>query len=115
MPEMKLFKTERGFEIVTFRDAHGEECSLQCSSAIGNYPDAMEQPGTSFVWLGRDDVKPRRLVPNEGWQVVPLPDGVETFARMHLSREQVGELIRRLHEWLRSGTLALADEEQPHA
>lgn len=77
----KLRKTGRGFDIVDFDDANGRMCSLQQSSAIGDSSDAAELPGTSFVWLGRED------------------------ARMHLDREQVSGLVERLQLWLDTGSI----------
>lgn len=40
-------KTQRGFEYV-------EGCGVRLlqSSAIGDYEDSVDRPGTSFVWVG---------------------------------------------------------------
>lgn len=75
----KYRKTERNFALVEFCDANGSECSLQQSSAIGEYDGAIDNPGTSFVRLGIE------------------PD------RMHLNREQVKGLVERLQQWLSTG------------
>lgn len=109
-------KTERGFAQVEFKDANGYECSLQQSSAIGDYDDAMDNPGSSFVWLGVDDGKPQVLKsqakalglefpPGEvsGWMPYPIPEEVQISTRMHLSREQVKGLVERLQQWLSTG------------
>jgi len=77
--EMKIEKTERGFELINFQDHNDASCSLQQSSAVGDYGDAFERPGSSFVWLG-----------------API--------RMHLSREQVAELVQHLQQWLVTGS-----------
>ncbi len=82
---MKLSKTERGFELVTFMDGYGALCQLQQSSAIDpETPGAFDRPGFSYVWLGKAD-----------------------SGRMHLSREQVIALTARLEQWLASGSLRL--------
>ncbi len=74
---MIVTKTDRGFERIDFGDWNDKPCSLQQSSAIlDHYPDAFDRPGSSAVWLGRDD------------------------GRAHLSREQVAELVRHLTAWL---------------
>jgi hypothetical protein len=86
---MQVRRTKRRFLLAEFRDANGEECSLQQSSAIGDYPDAAGRPGTSFVWLGRD------------------------ADRMHLSREQVRELVCRLGRWLEAGDFGDDGGRQP--
>jgi hypothetical protein len=76
---MKTEFTRRNFGIVEFDDANGRPCSLQQSSAIGDYDDALDHPGASFVWLGRSG------------------------NRMHLSRELVKELVEHLNTWLDVG------------
>ena len=72
-------KTGRGFSVVDFVDANGQECSVQQSSAVGDYEDSVGRPGTSFVWLGVGE------------------------DRMHIDREQVRGLIDRLQCWLDTG------------
>lgn len=108
--------TGRGFGRVEFNDAYGNECSLQQSSAIGDGPDAIDRPGSSFVWLGINDGKPQilkshardlglALPPGEvtGWMPYPIPDEVQIWTRMHLNREQVEGLVERLQQWLATG------------
>lgn len=108
--------TSRGFKAVEFVDAYGHACSLQQSSAIGDYDDAIYNPGSSFVWLGVDDCKPQvlksrakalglTLPPGEvsGWMPYPLPEDVLISTWMHLNREQVSGLVERLQQWLKTG------------
>jgi hypothetical protein len=102
---VKTAKTERGLELLEFEDQNGQACSLQQSSAIGWY--ASDAPGSSFVWLGINDVIPKVLVQNEGWVDVKLPEGALTAARMHLDQDSVKELVRHLNRWLKTGSLAL--------
>ncbi len=92
---MHVICTDRGFERVDFIDSYGQECSLQASSAIGEYPDSWDRPGTSFVWLGATDKGPH----------------LDELSRMHLNREQVAELVVHLQAWLGVGRLTLADAE----
>ena len=74
---MKTKTSGRGFRYVVaekYQNEPGEYTRLIGeSSAIGNYPDALEDPGSSFLWVGEDH---------------------------HLSREDVGELIEVLQHWL---------------
>lgn len=113
-------ETGRGFKYVEFVDAYGYECSLQQSSAIGDTDEAMENPGSSFIWLGVDDGKPQvmksqakalglELPPGEvsGWMPYPIPDEVQISTRMHLSRDQVEGLVERLQRWLETGAFEL--------
>lgn len=89
---MKIETTERGFNYSKFKDHNGRECSLQQSSAIGDYEDSWDRPGSSFVWLGVDEA----------------PEGLGT--RMHLDRRQVGEICRRLENWFETGSLMYQEE-----
>lgn len=70
----KVQCTNRGFEIIEFKDRYDQECTLQQSS-LAEYAE----PGTSAVWLGQDD-------------------------RMHLDRKQVAALIVDLQTWLDTGS-----------
>ena len=74
---MKIGKTARGFTIIEeekYQNERGVFTRLiQESSAIGNYKDAWNYPGSSFLWVGEDH---------------------------HLNRKQVRELIRHLQYWL---------------
>ena len=101
MAEMIAGKTARGFAVYTFRDGNGEECSLQKSSAAEN----------DFIWLGCDDIGLKRFMPGKSWEPVPTEDdpvtGVSWIAntRMHLTREQVAELIPALQRFVDTGDL----------
>lgn len=77
---MQVERTDRGFEIIRFADLNGKSCSLQASSAILDYPDSIEKPGSSAVWLGVQD------------------------ERMHLNQEIAKELINHLQSWLNTGS-----------
>lgn len=109
-------KTDRGFTLVQFKDKNGRQCSLQQSSAIGNYDDSLDNPGSSFVWLGVDDANPQimksrakelglAIPPGDvcGWIPYPIPEAVQLSTRMHLNREHAKWLIGRLQQWLTTG------------
>lgn len=102
--------TARGFEHVEFKDFYEAKCYLQQSS-IAIY----EQPGSSCVWLGLVDADPKIMwkdalrlgmdVPKrEGWYPFKVPEEVMLSTKMHLSREQVQELIVNLQRWLKTGS-----------
>jgi len=76
-------KTSRGFDLIEFEDQNQNPCELQQSSAIDDTERGMNQPGSSYVWLG----------------VAKYPE------RMHLHREHVTELITVLRGWLETGKL----------
>ena len=81
--------TDRSFQLVTHPsfaavDVGNEDDPrlVQQSSAIGDYPDSMDEPGSSFLWVGMTH---------------------------HLNREQVRELVQRLEHWLATGKLFPTD------
>lgn len=72
---------ERHFHFIEFADARMNRCYLSESSAIDDSERGFNNPGSSFVRLGK-----------EGQQ-------------MMLSREHVEELIKRMQTWLDTGSL----------
>lgn len=53
---VSVIYTSRGFEVLV-----GTDTRVQQGSAIGEYADALERPGSSFLWIGeiqydRDEV-----------------------------------------------------------
>lgn len=84
---MKVESTTRDFEVISFRDHNGEECSLQQSSIT----DLQNDAGATAVWLGCD----KNAAPHMGHEMSP---------RMHLNREQVIELVTHLQAWLETGS-----------
>lgn len=98
--------TDRGFAIIKFEDRYGAPCSLQMSSL------ASEQA----VWLGVDDARARILATDAaangvetdadcGWVSYPIPEAVLLNTRMHLTREQVAELIPVLQRFVADGEI----------
>ena len=72
---MRIKKTNRGFELIEFRDRNGQQCSLQQSS-VADY----EQPGSSAIWFGVGD------------------------ERMHIDLKQLKMLIPHLQAWINGGS-----------
>lgn len=112
----ELTKTPSGFQRRSFEDFDGHKCSIQQSS-IALY----EQPGTSALRIGIDDPEPRILASQAsrcgvstdettGWVPYPVPADVLMSPRMHLSRDQVAELVPVLVAWLDTGRLGESDE-----
>lgn len=91
-------KTNRGFALVEFKDANGAECSLQTSSALNSH----DQPWTYHLWIGCDGPNPKVMKYGEGWVPYELPEEVLCTTRMHLTRDQVSELVESLQAWLDS-------------
>ena len=78
---MKIVDNERGFEHLihpTYAEEPVDARLASRSSAVGNYEDSFERPGTSFLWIG--DLH-------------------------HLDREEVSEFVKYLKHWLKTGYL----------
>jgi hypothetical protein len=78
---MTKTKNGRGFTAVThpaYLPDVGEKRLVQQSSAVGDYNDAFDRPGTSFLWVGEHH---------------------------HLNREEVADLAAYLNNWLTTGSL----------
>ena len=76
--------TERHFAAYTFEDRYGSLCSLQKSSIATK--DA--------IWLGIE---------------IPFITRKEAATRMHLTREQVAELLPHLQHFVETGELKVPD------
>lgn len=80
---MRVEKSNRGFEVIVCEEYAGKggmKRLLQQSSAIGDYGNSMDQPGSSYLWVGDYH---------------------------HLDREEVSELVEHLNSWLSTGSLKL--------
>ena len=119
----ELERTHRGFEIVKLTDAYGIECSIQQSSECADTEDAYDRPRSSYLWVGVDDPEPKVMrsqaasvglcVPAgeevSGWMPYPIPPQVLLSTRMHLNKDQVSGLVKRLQAWLKTGSLVVAE------
>jgi len=92
---MQTKHTQRGFCIVEFEDRYGISCSLQKSSLATE--DA--------VWFGVNDANPKILGPAKGWIPVEMPDDYLANTRMHLTIDQVKELLPYLQFFVENGEL----------
>lgn len=101
---MKKEKTCRGLTKYHFTDSHGDTCSIQKSSAA-------EQ---DYIWLGFEETGLKTFTPYEGgWKSIPddeLPkifkcQSVISNTRMHLTREQVEELLPILKRFVKTGEI----------
>jgi hypothetical protein len=97
---MEEKKTERGFNCGKFLDDNGVECSIQKSSS------AMEDK----IWLGIAKADPiilsSKIIENGvGWAKYPIPEDVFIGTRMHLSIEQVKQLLPMLNKFVETGDI----------
>lgn len=97
-------KTGRGFAINLFTDRYDKECSIQKSSLATE--DA--------IWFGILDPSPSIMAvhapkygidPGDGTGWVPyhIPEEVSIDTRMHLTRDQVEELLPILQKFVETG------------
>lgn len=93
--EIKHSKTYRGFGRIDFKDKYNVDCSIQESSLATD----------NCIWFGCNEANPRHLVPGQGWQPVEMPTEYYASTRMHLSQEQVLELLPILVKFAYTGTL----------
>lgn len=103
---MEFDRTGRGFSIYRFTDRYGELCSLQMSSL------AEEEA----IWLGVNDANLLIMASQAaehgvhttettGWVKYPVPDAVVMSTRMHLTQDQVAELMPLLQHFVETGEL----------
>jgi hypothetical protein len=100
--EIEMKKTQRFFDYGEFTDYYGVKCSIQKSSLATD--DA--------IWLGVNDPEPKILASKvmeggrgTGWVKYPIHEDVFINTRMHLSREQVAELIPILQKFVDTGDI----------
>jgi hypothetical protein len=94
---MELRTTQRGFTIGNFIDRYGNQCSVQKSSLATE--DA--------IWLGIDNPKLTVFQDKQKGKYI-ITDMPETFSvdsRMHLTREQVAELLPILQRFVETGEI----------
>ena len=107
---INLSPTQRGFLRGDFTDRYGVKCSIQESSLatenaiwLGvNDPD-LKIMAHEAVAIGRDDLLNDGQ--KHGWVAFPVPDTVLATTRMHLTQEQVAELLPLLIYFAENGEL----------
>lgn len=89
-------KTNRGFSKILFKDENRVECSIQKSSSA-----------CDMIWMGCEDADPKYFVPNgnPSWKKLEVPETALFTTRMHLTQEQVKEMIPILEKFVESGEI----------
>ena len=93
--EKTFNKTSRGFSFWEFKDAYKMKCSIQKSSLATE--DA--------IWFGVDDTQPRVMIPGKGWTPYEIPEEVLISSRMHLTQDQVKDILPILEHFAKTGDL----------
>ncbi len=79
---MNIVKSDRGFECLRHPSYVGGRAGARLaaqSSAIGDYKDSLDRPGSSFLWVGEHH---------------------------HLNREEAREFAEAVLRWVETGSLA---------
>lgn len=103
---MKIKADPRGFPFTEFNDFYGGKCQLKISSIAD----------IECVWLGLTEIKPMILANDaikygvlttegKGWVDYEMPKEVMMNGRMHLTRDQVAELIPHLQKFVDEGII----------
>lgn len=107
---MKVNKTARGFDLIEFKDDNGNNCSLQKSSSVVGkiwlgiadpfvkefwYDEIPENKNLKYRWEDRD-INDLKQSPN---------NEILIHSRMHLTREQVKELLPYLQKFVETGDI----------
>ena len=97
---MKQTKTGRGFSLIEFEDRSDTPCTLQESSLATQ----------AAIWFGVDKAEPLIMASEiidggTGWAKYPLPDNVHINTRMHLTQEQVRNLLPVLVKFVETGEI----------
>jgi hypothetical protein len=101
---MKKTITERGFALIEFKDHYDTKCNIQESSLAC----------TDAIWIGVEDANPRIMASQAeengvetdetcGWVRYPIPEDVFLTTRMHLTKEQVKEILPILERFVETG------------
>ena len=104
---MKTEYTHRGFALIQFEDRYGATCTIQKSSMIS--PEA--------IWFGVENADPKIMAADAekfgivdpgdgtGWIEYPIPREVLINTRMHLTQDQVIDLLPILQHFAETGEL----------
>lgn len=104
--EIEVGKTSRGFDLIEFVDRYDAKCSLQ-ESSLATEP---------AIWFGCNDADPKIMASDakrlgifthtdSGWISYPIPSEVSFNTRMHLTQDQVKELLPYLERFAQTGRL----------
>lgn len=94
---MKIVTTSRGFQIGVFLDRYDNTCSIQKSSLATE----------DCIWLGIDEPKLTVFKDKDKGEYLEaeMPDNFDVNSRMHLTREQVADLLPLLFNFVATGEL----------
>lgn len=98
--KVKQSVTDRGFGLIEFKDFYDADCNIQESSLATE----------NAIWIGVNDANPQIMASDTelggtGWVKYHIPEEVSLTTRMHLTQEQVKELLPILQAFADTGEL----------
>lgn len=98
--QLQQTTTDRGFSLIEFKDLYENRCSIQESSIID----------IPAIWLGVTNANPQIMAEKTpaggvGWVPYGIPNDVLLTTRMHLTQEQVRDLLPVLQHFADTGDL----------
>lgn len=107
MTNINLTENNRGFQTGEFTDRYGNKCSIQKSSIATEH----------CIWLGIDEATPKIMASDAhklgikttetvGWIDYNIPKEVYISTRMHLTQQQVKDLLPLLKKFAKTGELS---------
>lgn len=111
MTEIKRTRTARGFELLTFNDRSGTECTLQESSLATE----------AAIWFGAASLSVKRCPKDwTGWHGIDFAtlfpgQDIVGNERMHLTQDHVRALLPILQHFADHGDLPLVAEQDSRA
>lgn len=97
---MELIKTEQ-CSYTVFKDNNGEEYLLIKPSLDPK----------DVIYLGIHKPNPQLLVKGQGWRPYDLPEDVHVSTLMHLTQEQVKELLPHLQAFVETGEIEVQEKK----
>lgn len=95
----KRSKTNHGFKKSEFVDYYGAKCSIQKSSLVE----------VNAIWFGVEEPVFKMMIPGRGWTNIEIPNPDKHFVLhsgwMHLTQEQVKEMLPTLMHFAKTGEL----------
>ena len=98
--DLKETTTNRGFKLIEFDDLYETRCNIQESSLATD----------KAIWFGVESAEPKIMASKTkeggtGWVDYPIPEDVKLTTRMHLTREQVNNLLPILQKFVDTGEI----------
>ena len=99
---MHLKFTEHGYPYYRFRDRYDADCVIQKSSLATE----------NVIWMGIEKAEAKIFVQGYGWIGYPLHEAVMINSLMHLTQEQVKEILPVLQRFAKTGEIQPCNQQE---